>query len=186
MKNAVIFVLIASSIVMVAGHTWADNMPFCLFPNCFPVSMRTPDRQVDIQSYLGEWFEVARMPAPFQTQCICSQANYALNPKGFIDVHNSCIQRDGSSTEIDGYAYSKNDLNTQLTVYFNRFIGGAYWILDFDPDYQWAIVGEPCRKFGWILARTKTLEQDELEKRIKTLEDYGYETSKLIMRSTDC
>ena len=179
--------VIAFAVLFVGANCkWADWIPFCLAPGTFPVSMTAYDGQVSLERYTGTWYEIARMPAPFQKNCACSQAEYGLNTEGSVDVHNSCVNHDGSSSEVTGKAYSKNSLNTVLSVYFNPVIGGAYWILDIDPDYQWVIVGEPCRKFAWVLARTKTMPADSLRARIETLRAHNYDTARLVYRAEDC
>lgn len=56
--------------------------------------------------------------------------------------------------------------------------GGIYWILDIDPEYQWVLVGEPCAKAGWLLAKGVTLPDDVQQKALVILKDVGYDTSK--------
>ena len=43
--------------------------------------------------------------------------------------------------------------NTKLRVSFYRPFYGDYWILAIDPAYEWVLVGEPQRKFAWVLAK---------------------------------
>ena len=53
--------------------------------------------------------------------------------------------------------------NTRLNVGF--FLGqpnntkepGNYWILDYAPDYSWAIVGDPNGTSGYILTRDQEI-----------------------------
>lgn len=35
---------------------------------------------------------------------------------------------------------------------------GAYFVLDFDNNYQWALIGEPCRDYFWIISKNPKLE----------------------------
>ena len=180
--STVIFALFIAS----AACCWADNAPFCYFPQVFPVSMKVSPATVDVNRYMGKWYEVARMPAPFQKDCLCSEANYALDQSGFVKVANTCLKTSGEIAEADGKAYSQNKENTKLNVYFQVPIPGPYWILDIEPNYQWVVVGEPCSKLAWILSRTKQLPQNVLDARISTLQSKGYDVSKLVRRNPSC
>ena len=58
---------------------------------------------------------------------------------------------------------------------------GDYWVLGLDADYQWAIVGSPDRKYGWILSRTPEMPQDTLEHVFAILTENGYDTNLFAM-----
>jgi apolipoprotein D and lipocalin family protein len=40
---------------------------------------------------------------------------------------------------------------------FFRPFYGDYWVLTLDPDYQWVLVGDPTREYGWVLSRDAQL-----------------------------
>ena len=40
---------------------------------------------------------------------------------------------------------------------------GNYWILDYAPDYSWAIVSDPSGFSGYILTRDQTIPADEYD-----------------------
>ena len=48
-----------------------------------------------------------------------------------------------------------------------------YWVLALDPDYQWALVGEPGRKYLWILSRLPEMERGRFEQLKATAESMG-------------
>ena len=54
--------------------------------------------------------------------------------------------------------------HAKLKVWFFWPFKGDYWIIDLDPDYQWAVVGVPSRKYLWILSRTPTLDGDRVRR----------------------
>ena len=62
-----------------------------------------------------------------------------------------------------------------------KLAGGDYWIIDLGPNYEYAVVGHPTRKYGWILSRTKELPEDTLKGIISRLEAQGYDFSKFTM-----
>ncbi|RPH89046.1 MAG: hypothetical protein EHM72_20880, partial [Calditrichaeota bacterium] len=69
--------------------------------------------------------------------------------------------------------------NAKLQVSFVRFLcrnwfWGDYWIIGLDERYQWAVVGTPNRRYGWILARTKSLTESDQQKCFDILRRQGY------------
>lgn len=136
---------------------------------------------VDLQSYVGLWYEIAKIPNRFQKQCArATTATYSLREDGRIEVMNRCLKADGNATAAEGIARIVDDsTNAKLEVSFVSFLGwrpfwGDYWVIGLDADYRWAIVGTPDRKYGWVLARTPHLDKRTLEAIFERLERNGY------------
>jgi apolipoprotein D and lipocalin family protein len=136
---------------------------------------------VDLQKYLGTWYEMAKIPNRFQSDCAKNTtATYSMNDDGTIKVINKCVEEDGSLDEAEGVARIVDKIsNTKLEVSFVSFLGwrpfwGAYWIIGLDENYQWAIVGHPERSYGWILSRTKTISEETKSKIFSILKVQGY------------
>jgi len=136
---------------------------------------------VDLARYAGIWYEIAKIPNRFQKQCARSTtAEYSVRGDGQVDVVNRCIKNDGSAEQAAGVAkVVDTGTNARLKVSFVSFLGwrpfwGDYWIIGLDENYQWAIVGTPDRKYGWILARTQALDPDTMEAIFAILERNGY------------
>lgn len=161
----------------------SDRQPFCYFPEYFSPSMQTIDFEVDLERYTGTWFEQARKPQRFQYGCTESSAHYKLNKKeGKVEVYNDCITKDKGQRNISGYAVPVTPKNNKLKVYFTKWFGGSYWLLDLDKNYEWAIVGEPCKKFAWVLSRSANPPVDEVVKRVELLKRKGYDVGDIIFR----
>jgi len=79
-----------------------------------------------------------------------------LRPGGKITVISACRKADGSTTTAKGTAklLGDTDPNSKLKVTFFWPFYGGYWVMDLDPGYRWAVVGDPDRKYLWILSRT--------------------------------
>ena len=144
---------------------------------------------VDLSRYVGRWFEIARLPMPFQKANEAAIADYGTNPDGTISVHNIAVRPDGSQRDIRGYAKVLNPPeNTKLTVRFKTWFGplipvpreGNYWILHVDEDYQEAIVGTPNRKYLWLLARTPTIPEVRYQELVAKANQLGFNTSRLL------
>jgi apolipoprotein D and lipocalin family protein len=126
--------------------------------------------KVDLQNYLGKWYEIARLPRFFQRHCASDTiAVYQARPDGAIDILNTCRTKDGDIKKARGLAEPvPGSHNAKLQVTILPPFTGDYWIIGLAPDYSWSLVGSPSRKSLWILARTPTLASQELE-RAKTI-----------------
>jgi apolipoprotein D and lipocalin family protein len=134
---------------------------------------------VDLNRYTGAWFEIAALPNRFQSQCVAdTQARYRLKDDGDIEVRNRCRLIDASVEEAIGVAKVVADSgNAKLRVSFFRPFYGDYWILAFGPDQRWVLVGEPRRRFGWVLARTPQIDPTDLDEALSRAAALGFARS---------
>ena len=130
---------------------------------------------VDLSRYLGIWYEIAVVPNRFQKQCVAdTQARYRQQGEQ-IEVFNRCRQEDGTASEATGVAkVVAGSGNAKLRVSFFRPFYGDYWVLALPEDYRWVLVGEPERRFGWVLSRTPQLAPADLEAAMQKAEGLGY------------
>jgi apolipoprotein D and lipocalin family protein len=139
-----------------------------------------PAKSVELERYLGRWYEMARYEAPFQKDCEGVTADYSLRQDGKIKVINSCRKGgvDGKLEQAEGKAKIVDASNgAKLKVSFFGPFYGDYWVLDRADDYSWSIVGEPSGRYLWILTRTAKPDSQAramLEARVKAL---GYDWS---------
>lgn len=149
-----------------------------------PDSQKKPPEvveSVDLNRYQGKWFEVARLPNRFQTNCFDSTAEYTLQKDGKVKVINRCTKLGGKPTESEGTAWSTNPpANSKLKVRFFWPFSGDYWVLALDQDYRWVIVGGSDYKYLWILSREIPLDGALLQNLLDIVAKKGYDTSKLI------
>lgn len=138
--------------------------------------------RVELERYAGLWYEIARIPNRFQDQCACCvTAEYELRDDGRIDVLNACTKADGTVDDAKGLARIEDrESNARLKVSFFSILGwrpvwGDYWIIGLADDYRYAVVGSPDRKYGWILARERQLEESVLERLFALLGEQGYD-----------
>lgn len=138
--------------------------------------------KVDLKRYVGKWFEIASYPAWFQKGCTGSTAEYSLLSNGKIQVLNRCYKGslNGQLKESKGKAEIVDTVtNAKLKVWFFWPFKGNYWVIDLDTDYQWAVVGEPSRKYLWILSRTPIMEESVYQGILQRLSQKGYDPEKL-------
>ncbi len=137
---------------------------------------------VDLQRYLGTWYEIASFPQRFQRDCTATRATYSLRKDGGIDVVNSCRKDsiDGPEKSVTGRArVVDRATNAKLEVSFFRPFWGDYWILDLGPRYEYAVVGHPSRDYLWILSREPSMDPAVYERLVERLAAAGYETARL-------
>jgi apolipoprotein D and lipocalin family protein len=137
---------------------------------------------VDLERYLGTWYEIATIPQRFQKGCVAVTADYSLRNDGDIAVVNACRQDtfDGRERKVRGKAWvTDSSTNAKLKVRFFWPFSGPYWIIGLDPDYDWAIVGHPRQSALWILSRSPTMEDDLYEGILRFVADRGYAIGKI-------
>ncbi|AUL48672.1 hypothetical protein BBB39_19060 [Bordetella trematum] len=141
-----------------------------------------PVEHVDLERYVGRWYEIARLPMFFQRRCVAdTTAEYTRQTDGSIAVTNRCRSKDGDIDVASGNAtVVEGSGNAKLEVSFVRPFKGDYWIIGLDPDYRWAVVGAPSRKTLWILARSPELPPADLEQALAIARAQGYDLSDLI------
>ena len=138
---------------------------------------------LDLQRYAGRWYELARYPNRFQKDCAGdTTATYTLRPDGKITVLNECREADGKAKRAKGTAKlaSEKGPNSKLKVTFFWPFSGDYWVIALDPEYRWAIVGEPSRKYLWILSRTPRLDERTWQHLMELVRQAGYDPGRLM------
>jgi apolipoprotein D and lipocalin family protein len=137
---------------------------------------------VDVQKYMGTWYEIASFPQRFQKGCTASKATYTLRSDGDVDVLNECRlnSMDGKLKQARAKAWVVDSTtNSKLKVRFFWPFTGKYWIIDLGEKYDYAVVGHPNRKYLWILSRTPKMS-DELYNSILTrIQEKGYDLTPL-------
>ena len=145
--------------------------------------------KVELDKYLGVWYEVARKPMSFQKQCARDVlAIYTVNENGNIAVDNRCYDREGNLQQSFGEAFVINEpYNSKFKVSFVpeavRWIPvgrGDYWILKLDEHYQMALVGEPTRKYLWVLCRDPHPDEAMVNEYLKYAKSLGYNIKNII------
>ena len=137
---------------------------------------------VDLQRYLGTWYEIATIPQRFQKGCVGVTAEYSLRKNGDIQVVNTCLKEtlDGEVRRARGKArVVDKTTNAKLKVSFFWPFWGAYWVIGLDVDYQWAIVGHPDRTYLWILSRSPQMDDALYGELLKVIGDKGYDLTKI-------
>lgn len=146
----------------------------------------TTVEHVDLNRYLGKWYEIAAIPQYFQRMCVRDvSAEYTLND-GSISVINRCVTAEGNTSVAQGQARIVDSASqaklevTFVNIFGWRYLlGGDYWVIDLASDYRYAVVGHPSRKYAWVLAATPSLPTTDLSLIVQNLQKNGYDTCSL-------
>lgn len=161
-------------------------------PACAKALDPTPVEAVstlDLPRYMGRWFELAKYPNRFQTQCVGdTTATYGLEQDGSVRVTNRCKTADGKMDEAVGRAEKAGDgPEAKLRVRFApAWIGwlplvwGDYWVIDIDPDYSLVAISEPRRDYLWILSRAPAVDAARYQALLERLRRKGFDTDRLV------
>ena len=163
-----------------------------MFISCSTIAGGNPKletvKNVELQKYLGKWYEIARFEQSFQKDCESVTAEYTLRHDGDINVLNSCRKGsvDGELKQSTGRAWVKDKkTNAKLRVQFFlknikiKFLSGKYWVLALGENYEYSMVGDPSRKYLWILSRTPKMDAATYDELVATARDKGFEVKNL-------
>jgi apolipoprotein D and lipocalin family protein len=138
---------------------------------------------VDLEKYLGKWYEIAHLPFRFEDDCTDITATYGLSKDGNVSVLNECL-RDGKLKQAKGKAkVADKNTGAKLRVTFFWPFSADYWIIDLGKDYDYAVVGTPNRKYLWILSRTPQMDDKLFSQLIESAKSKGFDVTNLIKTS---
>ncbi len=168
--SAIIFLL-----SIIAGCSSANYPPLDVVDN------------VDVNRYMGKWYEIARLPFKYQAGCNCTTAEYSVIDSETIRVINKCI-KEGELDDAEGKAFVvEGSNNAKLRVQFFWPFRGDYWVIELDEkNYQHAVVGTPSRKSLWILSRTPKMDESLYNSLIDKCKSKGFDMTKLEITIQDC
>lgn len=133
---------------------------------------------LDLNRYLGYWYEIARYDHAFERGIYYSMARYTMRDDGKIDVLNTGI-KDGRAKESEGIAKTTEVPGLLKVSFFGPFYSD-YRVLMVDQDYQHALVGGSNHKYLWILSRTPQLDEATKASILAEADRRGYDTTRLI------
>ncbi len=143
--------------------------------------------KVDLARYMGTWHEIARYPNRFQKGCAGSWAEYRLSADGkSVEVVNRCTEAgpEGKARSARGKAKVVDPAtNAKLEVTFFWPFYGDYWILALGPEYEYAVVGTPDRKYLWFLARTPFVPRELYDLLVEEAKRQGFDPSRIVRSS---
>lgn len=135
-------------------------------------------KAIDLDRYLGSWYEIARYDHSFERGLSHAKAAYTQNPDGTIRVRNSGI-KDGKPRTSIGKAKLTDTAGLLRVSFFGPFYSD-YRVMMLSEDYNYALIGSGSSKYLWILSRTPVIPAEIQMQILDVASRRGYDTSKLI------
>lgn len=147
----------------------------------------SPVTEFELDRYLGQWYEIARLDHSFERGLEKISATYTLREDGGVKVLNKGFNVKKQEWEqAIGKAYFVDDANTGfLKVSFFGPFYSSYIVFDLDPEYQTALISGPNKSYFWILSRTPSISDEDLSELVSKAEKLGFNTSELIYVNHD-
>ena len=140
----------------------------------------TTNATVDLKRYQGAWSVIANIPYFAEKGKVATRDVYKLNDDGNMDT--TYVYRksfDGPEKTMGSVGVVQP--NTNNAFWRVRFFGlfhADYLVLEVDPDYSWALIGQRDRKLGWILARDPAMDDATYAKLLDKFRGFGYDPTK--------
>lgn len=138
----------------------------------------TPVKTLELERYLGDWYEIARYDHCFERGLSHAKANYLLNDDGTVTVTNSGL-KDGKVKTSVGKAKLTDTVGLLRVSFFGPFYSD-YRVMMLSWDYNYALVGSGSPRYLWILSRFSEVPEDILNQILNEAARRGYSTDELI------
>lgn len=142
-----------------------------------------PVTNFDLNRYVGQWYEIARIENRFEEGLDNVTANYSINSDGSVNVVNRGydVQKQGWKEAIGRAVFvARNDEGHLKVSFFGPFYS-SYVIYELDQQgYQYAFVTGYNKDYLWFLSRTPAVDKSQLDRFVKQAQALGYDTSKLV------
>lgn len=133
---------------------------------------------IDLNRYLGKWYEVARYDHRFERGMKQCTAIYTMQGDRTIKVTNKGMKAGKWKTSV-GKAKLTEIPGVLRVSFFGPFYSD-YRIMMLDSEYTYALVGGSSDDYLWILSRTPQLQKDASDKILQEARRRGYDVEKLI------
>jgi apolipoprotein D and lipocalin family protein len=138
--------------------------------------------KVDLNRYVGTWYDIASNPILFQPSCPCERQVLTPEPSHKVSVFNSCNKKTASGplSTIHGTAQAVDSTDAKLAVDFGLPWKGDYWIIGLDPDYRYAVVSDRFGYSLYILSKTPELDKSLYEAALEAAQKANVSTKRLV------
>lgn len=142
---------------------------------------------VDLEKYMGTWYEIGRFPNRFERGLECVTATYSFREDGKVKVINAGQDNEGNISESTGEVWVPDPAVTgALKVQFFWPFKADYLILDLDADYGAALVGTPDLDYLWILCRDRSIDNDLRQRFLDRAKELGFDIKRIEWIKQDC
>lgn len=138
--------------------------------------------KVDLPRFMGDWYVIANIPTFLEKGAQNAMDSYRLDPDGSIATVFS-FNADAPDGPRKSYASRGYVLDTHTNAVWGQEyvwpIKADYRISWLSPDYKEVVVTREKRDYVWIMARTPSIPEADLQRLIAFVGSQGYDTGKL-------
>lgn len=137
---------------------------------------------LNIDAYLGLWYEIFRTPFSYEQGCKSATARYDRSDSpGVILVTNTCIidQGAGLSYSQKGKAFATRK-PFEFRIKFEDNKEFSYYVVSSTDYISYSIVTSRDRRLVWVLSRRKDLTKKEKVALLQKVEELGFNPANLI------
>ena len=138
---------------------------------------------VDLDRFMGDWYVIANIPTYFEKGAHNAIESYALLENGQIQTTFTFRAGafDGKKKSFRPKAFVKNDPSNALWgMQFVWPIKADYRIVYLNDDYSQVIIGRQKRDYVWIMSRTPSINETDLQELVNQVVSLGYRSEDLI------
>jgi apolipoprotein D and lipocalin family protein len=139
---------------------------------------------LDLERYLGKWFEIAHLPFKFEDGCSQITATYGLTGNGAVSVLNQCLKNGKTKQSVGKAKIVDKATGAKLKVTFFWPFYGDYWVLKLGDNYEYSVVGTPNRRYLWILSRIPQMDNKLYNEILEFAKTKGFPVEKIIKNSS--
>ena len=138
--------------------------------------------RVDLDRFMGTWYVIGSVQTIVDRDPYNSTNTYTRAKRG-IDITYQ-FNAGGFDGKLKAYTVramvDNPGINSDWEVrYVTWPFEYDYRVIHLEPDYSVAVIGQPSRKFVWILSREKTIPAPLYSDIILYLQDLGYDVGKI-------
>ena len=142
---------------------------------------------VDLDKYMGTWYEIAALPVSAKKKCTCNKIDFELaDDKSYVRIIESCIKKEKQGAILGKAFVDENSGNAKWNVEHFWPFSDAYYIISLANDYSWCMTGNPNRKELSIYARTATLSDSLYNDLVKQAAELSFDTSRIVKVVHNC
>jgi len=152
------------------------------FKSCLP----TVDK-IDLDKFMGLWYEIARLPFKEEKNCLCTQKDFFMKNNKILA--NTTCHRGRIDEELKSVVLEYDPLdstNTKFQVSIGCLAGEESWVIDIDDDYEWVLLGDPSKELLWMYSREPILDYEVVKMLVNRAEELDFPIEKLIYTTQTC
>ncbi|RKF13260.1 lipocalin [Alginatibacterium sediminis] len=142
-----------------------------------------PVTNFEVNKYLGQWYEVARLDHSFERDLEFVTANYLATTNDCLTVINRGYRAEQDEwKQARGHAcfVEESDLGYLKVSFFGPFYG-SYVIFELEQeDYSYAFVSGPGRDYLWFLSRSPNVSEQQKQHFLDVASDKGFAIEDII------